>query len=128
MHPAERYVGMAFDADTFDCADLVALVQREMFGRNVRLPNGRHRGARGQTQIAPHAQAQAERTDTPKDGDLVLMLDDTLRFPGHVGVWFHIAHEDYVLHAHARAGMAVLHRARDLAGFGAPIEGVYTWR
>lgn len=126
-HPAEAYVGMPFDPDTFDCADLVVLVQRELFGREVALPNGRHRGTRGQTTLAGETQAQAVRTDTPQDGDLVLMLDDTLRFPGHVGVWFNIAHEGWVLHAHKRTRMAVLHRARDLAGFGAPIEGTYTW-
>lgn len=127
MHPAEYYVGIPFDPDAFDCADLVERVQREMFGRTVAVPNGRPRAARDYARLAPGVRALGRETANPADGDLVLMLDDTLRYPGHVGVWFNIAHEGWVLHAHARAGMSVLHRARDLAGFGAPIVGVYRW-
>ena len=127
MHPAERYVGLPHCPDTFDCADLVALVQRELFGREVRLPNGRARGAKGQVTVSHGVGAYATPTPTPRDGDLVLMFEETLRYPGHVGTWFEIDHEGWVLHSNRRNGCAVLHRVRDVAGFGAPIEGYYTW-
>ena len=59
MHPAERYVGWEYHADTADCADLVIQVQREMFGRDVSLPNGKPRGNRGRAVMAATAAAQA---------------------------------------------------------------------
>lgn len=125
MHPAELYVGLAYDEATFDCADLVVLVQRALFGRVVQLPNGRPRGARGQLAIGTLSQAFAARTDTPADGDLVLMLEHGR--PAHVGTYFRLAHEGWVLHTCARSTCSVLHRVRDLAAWGAPIEGYYRW-
>lgn len=123
----ERYVGMPYDADDFDCADLVCLVQRELFGREVRLPNGRPRGREGQAAIRGGLPEYARPTDTPRDGDLVLLRDHRSKRPGHAGVFFHLAHEGYVLHSNETNGCAVLHRVRELPMFGAVIEGYYEW-
>lgn len=127
MHPAERYVGWEYDADTADCADLVIQVQRELFGREVDLPNGKPRGNRGRAVMAATAAAQCEPTDTPQDGDLVLMRETGRNRPGHAGVYFHIAGEGWVLHATDRIGQAVFHRVRDLPVWGCFIEGYYAW-
>lgn len=43
----DRFVGIPYDTDTYDCADLVAQVQRELFGRDVQMPARRPRGAAG---------------------------------------------------------------------------------
>lgn len=118
----ERYTGLAYCADTFDCADLVVLVQRELFGRDVHLPNGRPRGDRGQVALGELSKPYGTRTDTPRDGDLVVMMQAGR--PSHVGVWFFLAHEPHVLHVRAQGGFSELTPMRMLA---TPVDGVYRW-
>jgi len=124
-HEVERFVGLPYSEAEFDCADLVALVQRELFGRDVRLPTGRPRGVRGALQLGELSRQYAVPVAVPADGDLVLMLERGR--PAHVGTYFHLAHEGWVLHACERTTVSVLHRVRDLGAWGAPIEGFYTW-
>lgn len=121
----ERYVGIPYCVDTMDCADFVALVQLELFGREVSLPNGRPRGSRGQAALGELSRPFGVPTSTPKDGDFVLMFDRGRL--GHVGTYFHLAHEGHVLHSSSRIGCSVIHRVRDLPEWGARIEGYYTW-
>lgn len=124
----ERFCEIPYCEDSMDCADLVVLVQRELFGREVTLPNGRPRGVRGQAALATMGELSREygvRTDTPQDGDLVLMRDQGRL--GHAGVYFHLAHEGWVLHTNERNGCSVLHRVRDLPDWGCPVEGFYRW-
>lgn len=122
----DRFVGIPYCEDTFDCADFVALVQREMYGREVNLPNGRERGERGYAVVAGRVEQYATPTDVPADGDLVLMGRKG-RKGGHVGLYFHLDHEGYVLHSNETDGCSVLHRARDLPDFGTTIKGYYEW-
>lgn len=121
----DRYTGIPYCEDTMDCADLVVLVQRELFGREVRLPNNRPRGARGQLQVGELSKPYGERTDSPVDGDLVLMRDRGRT--GHVGIYFWLAHEGWVLHTNETNACSVLHRVRELPEWGASIEGFYRW-
>lgn len=121
----ERFTGVPYCEQTMDCADFVVLVQRELFGREVRLPNGRPRGARGQLALGELSKPYGVPTDTPADGDLVLMLEHGR--PAHVGLYFWLAHEAHVLHSCERIGESVIHRARDLPAFGAPISGYFKW-
>lgn len=124
----ERFVGIPYDEDEFDCADLVALVQRELFGRDVSLPQRRARGTAGQAVIGQQSREYARpRIGTPQDGDLVLMFEHAQKRPGHAGVFFFLAHEGWVLHTNESNGCSVLHRVRDLPEFGARIEGFYSW-
>lgn len=124
----ERFVGMPYCEQTFDCADLVALVQRELYARHVVLPQHRPRGVDGQRAIGELSKPYAHRrTGPPQDGDLVLMLEHAQKRPGHAGVFFFLAHEAWVLHANEKNGCAVLHRVRDLPDFGLRIEGYYEW-
>lgn len=118
----ERFVGLPYDADTFDCADLVVLVQRELFGREVQLPNGRPRGARGQAALGDLSKPYGVRTDEPQDGDLVVMLQGGR--PSHVGTYFFLAHEPRVLHVRAEGAFSELTPVRELA---TPVDGVYRW-
>lgn len=124
----ERFVGIPYDEDRFDCADQVALVQRELFGRDVRMPSRRPRGAQGSAELGSLSRQYATpREGPPHDGDLVLMFDHGERAPGHAGVFFYLAHEGWVLHSNERNRCSVLHRVRDLPGFGLRIEGYYAW-
>jgi len=121
----ERFLDIPYDADAFDCADFVAHVRRNLFGHDVRLPNGRPRGVAGQLALGELSTPYAERTEIPRDGDLVLMLDSGRK--GHAGLFFHLAHEGWVLHSNERNGCSVLHRVRELPDWGAQIEGYYRW-
>lgn len=124
----ERFALIPYDEDGFDCADLVALVQREMFGREVCMPSRRPRGVRGAVGLHALSRPYARlREGPPQDGDLVLMIDHGHQSPGHAGVFFFLAHEGWILHTNEKVGCSVLHRVRDLSGFGLRIEGFYEW-
>lgn len=123
----ERFVAIPYDEQTFDCADLVVLVQKALFGRDVQMPGRRPRGVEGQAAIGELSRPYARRTEAPQDGDLVLMIESGQKRAGHAGVYFWLSHEAWVLHANEKNGCSVLHRARDLPDFGLRIEGVYRW-
>lgn len=118
----DQYVGLEYCAATMDCADLVALVQREQFGREVRLPNGRRRGNGAAVPFQGRVLEYGTPTDTPVDGDLVVMTQGGK--PTHVGVYFFLAHEPHVLHVRAEGGFSELTPVRCLA---TPVEGYYAW-
>jgi hypothetical protein len=126
MHPAERFVGVQY-AEDFDCADFVAMVRLELHDHEIDMPNGRPRGRAGQLALGELSRQYADPTDDPRDGDLVLMRRSVGR-TGHVGLFYRIDGEGWVLHSNETNGMSVLHRVRDLAGWGARIEGYYRWR
>lgn len=125
-----RFVGLPYDARHNDCADLVLLVQRELFGAERVLPGRRPRPLRGDEQALAIAAATgelAQRTELPQDGDLVLMYDGAQALPGHAGTWFFLDYEPWVLHCSSALGVSRLHRMRDLPGLGLRVEGVYRW-
>lgn len=123
----DHYAELAYCAESFDCADLVQRVQRELFGREVALPSTRPRGTAGSAAVAAGAREFAKPTDTPRDGDLVLMIDHGQKRAGHVGVWFWLDHEAWVLHTSERLTRCALHRLRDLPQWGLRLEGIYAW-
>lgn len=124
MHWSARYVGTSYAAG--DCAELAARVQREVFGREVRLPTERGHGLRDRTRQIEDLKADyAARTETPAEGDGVLMVSRG-RIE-HIGVYCEIDGMPYVLHAMRNAGQVVLHRLRDLAHQGLVVEGYYRW-
>jgi len=125
MHPAEAFVGMVYDEDRFDCADFCAHVRRELYGHDVRLPNGRPRGEEGQIALGELSKAYAVPTDKPVDGDLVMMKRRA--GVGHVGLYFRIAGEGWVLHSNETNGESVLQPIRDLHTWGAIVSGYYAW-
>ena len=127
----DRFIGIPYSARHMDCADLALLVQRELFGREVSLPGKRLRPLRADAQavaLASYVAALGEPTDAPKDGDAVLMRDAGADVATHIGTYFFINYAPHVLHTSHVTGASVLHRARDLAGYGLHIEGFYTWK
>ncbi|MDV3469001.1 peptidoglycan endopeptidase [Stenotrophomonas sp. C3(2023)] len=123
----EALVGVPYCEKTCDCADFVVLVQQQLFGRAVRLPGARPRGAAGQAAIGDLSRPYATAAASPMDGDLVLMIEHGQKRAGHAGVFFRLAHEGWVLHSNEKNGCSVLHRVRDLPDFGLRIEGYYRW-
>lgn len=123
----ECFTLIPYSEAEFDCADLVALVQRELFGRDVQMPGRRPRGTEGQAVIGELSMPYALRTQAPVDGDLVLMIEHGQKRPGHAGVYFWLSHEAWVLHTNEKTGCSILHRARELPDYGLRIEGTYSW-
>lgn len=121
------FEGMTY-SDDFDCADYVVHVQKELFGREVHVPGARPRGKYAHQQLHGAAQQYATPTDTPVEGDLVLMYDlqdsDT---PSHAGVYVMLGGEPHVMHNAYRTGGSVTHCLRNLAKFGITVEGYYKW-
>lgn len=120
----DRFCGLPYCAHTFDCADLVALVQRELYGRHIALPG---RAARERAPVATAQRALSGEiaygiTEAEAgDGDVVLMHSDTM----HLGVLFVIGGERWVLHAFANVGYTALQRVSELRQLGVRIEGYY---
>ncbi|TAA20287.1 NlpC/P60 family protein [Pseudoxanthomonas winnipegensis] len=128
LQRVERFVGIPYDEQEFDCADFVAHVQRQLFEREVSLPHSRPRGTEGQAAMGELSKAYATpREGAPEDGDLVLMFELGQKRPSHAGVYFRLAHEDWVLHSNEKNGCSVLHRVRELGDWGLRVEGYYAW-
>lgn len=127
----DRFIGIPYDARHMDCADLVLLVQRELFGRCVHLPGKRPRPLRPAEQdvaIAAYRAQLADHVDSPLDGDAVLMREIGADIAGHIGTYFFINFTPCVLHTTAYLGGSVLHRLQDLSATGLTVEGFYRWK
>lgn len=133
-HWSDRYVGRRYAAGVFDCGELARVVQREVFGREIRLPAERDYELAGgplekframAAQIERGKDDVARRVDTPQEGDGVLLVSRGYR--QHIGVHAAIAGERWVLHASDGSGQVQLQRERDLAVRGLSISGYYRW-
>jgi len=133
-HWTDPYVGRRYVEGEFDCGELARTVQREVFGREIRLPSARdHHHADGalakframSAQIDACKDNVAERVDLPDEGDGVLLV--TRGYRQHIGIHCVIAGERWVLHASDGTGQVVLQRERDLPVRGVTIEGHYRW-
>lgn len=117
----------------FDCADLAVLVQKEVFGVDIKPPSIRDYSDKGghqkfkamSDQIARMKKDYATQTDSPMDGDPVLL--STRGYLQHIGVFCLIVGEPWILHAADGAGQVVLQRQRDLNVRGLKVEGYYRW-
>lgn len=124
-HWSERYVGMPYKPGEFDCADLVVLVQREIFKREVSLPSehAQHPAGRAR-QILDLRNDYARPTAQPKEGDAALLI--TRGRLQHIGVLCLVGAQRWVLHNAEGAGV-VMHSVPMLAAHGYSIEDYYTW-
>jgi len=123
-HWSAQYIGRPY-AET-NCAELAALVQREVFGRAIALPDAMPTFAGHQSKMIDALGADyAYRVACPEDGDAVLM--QCRGRLSHVGVFCDLQ-GGYVLHAVKNAGQVVLHRVRDLGRVNLVLEGYYRWR
>lgn len=128
-HWSERYIGQPYEANTADCARLLAQVRKEVFALPVpeSIEVERLHSRLGRVgQMSDLVDAYGLRTHDPKEGDAVLMY--CAGRPSHIGVYCEIGGSPYVLHAMENAGMVVLHRINDLDRVFLKIEGYYTWK
>lgn len=128
----DRFIGLAYCPRRMDCADLVLLVQRELFGKTVLLAGKRPRpldGAAQDAAIHDYTAQLADPVSTPQDGDLVLMREVGASQAGHAGTFLFINYAPHVLHTAAwMQGGSTLHRLQDLSGLGLTVEGYYRWK
>ncbi len=128
-HWCESYIGRPYVLGESDCARLVCDVRREVFAQPVPEEAEPERAASlyGRfEQMRDGVEEYGLPTETPQDGDVVLML--CRGRPSHVGVYCRVNDEPCVLHAMKNAGMVVLHRLRDLPRVNLQLEGFYQWK
>ncbi len=131
LRDAERYVGMEYIEGEFDCASLAVLVQKELFGRTISLPQAgqRARGRRGQAQdILTYQPKLATPVEAPGTGDAVVMwggAEPARRW--HVGTAFVQDGETWVLHCANEARGVVLQRLSHVLEQGLHLDGCYSW-
>lgn len=127
----QSYVGREYRPGVYDCADLAADVQREVFGRTVDLPVRHPSGTAGQrASIFAHRDALAIKVDVPFTGCAALFHD--LNNKGsqvwHIGTVALHRGEVWVLHNSHSLGGAHLHRLADLLAWGMKLDGWYAWK
>lgn len=128
-HWSARYIGEPYLPEEADCARLVARVRVEVFGLPVPDAVDVKRAAsrlKRAAQLKDAVEAFGELTDSPAEGDAVLMY--CLGRPSHIGVFCLVNGERCVLHAMENAGHVVLHRLRDLHRVMLTVEGFYRWK
>ena len=128
-HWAEKYIGQPYVRGEADCAHTLAMVRREVFGLQVPDDIEVERKASNLGRVGQMVDLVAEygeRTDSPQEGDAVLMMCKGR--PSHIGAYCIVNGEPSVLHAMESAGMVVLHRIRDLERVFLTVEGYYTWK
>lgn len=127
-HWTEQFIGQEYEAGTADCARLLAQVRRDVFKLPVPTDIDVERAASRlgrSAQMSDLVEAYGHKTDTPKDGDAVLMI--CRGRPSHIGAYALVSGEPCVLHAMENAGHVVLHRIRDLHRVMLSVEGYYAW-
>jgi hypothetical protein len=131
---AQCYVGLPYEDGVFDCADLVALVLREKWAKELPLPPHSERpgGRAGRRRVMSELRAAlATRLDAPTHGGIVLMQmpDETgtqAAAVWHLGLLFMGHGDSWVLHNARSLGGVWLHRLRELGRLGLHVEGHYT--
>lgn len=129
MHWSQQYIGEPYVLGDADCARLVARVRREVYKLPVPSDVEVDRAASRLGRVGQMGDLVAmygQRTDSPEEGDVVLMICRSR--PSHVGVYCEVDNEPCVLHAMENAGMVVLHRIRDLPKVLLTVEGFYKWK
>lgn len=131
MHKLDKYIGLPYSARTFDCGDLAIRLQRELFGNEVNLPGKRLRPLKAEEQaevLALYCGDLGEKTETPQDGDAILMREVGSSLASHIGTYFFVSYAPSVLHTSEVLNGSCLHRISDLPSLGLVIEGYYKWK
>jgi len=127
MHWSAKYIGQPYIEGENDCASFAVKVQREIFERNILLPQNRAANYIGWSkQIDEHKNECATPTTEPVEGDAVLMMGKGRT--NHIGIYVNFCNVPYVLHAMHNAGQVCLHRIRELENIGLKLEGFYKWK
>jgi len=125
IHPLsaiEPYIGRAYCPDAFDCADLVQLVLREVFGVHLHLP-GKRLGMAGRMLTLRLMQDDLlQPTDSPTGGDVAVYRGAD---GWHVGVCVDAPTGLHVLHNSKAQGSVALWHPSAFVQIGQTLQGYF---
>jgi hypothetical protein len=129
----QRYVGMPYVPDEFDCADLAKLVQAEVFGRSIALPDERRRplGTAGQRGMILSMRDQlAAPVAVPFTGCGALFTEENAKGGQeyHIGTVCLYGGQTWILHNSYPLGGVHFHDLAQLQRWGMRLEGFYAWK
>lgn len=128
-HWSEKYIGQPYILGINDCARFAAKIKRTEFQFDVpdEIDIDRAASRLGRIgQMEDLVSAYGEKTESPIEGDAVLML--CRGRPSHLGIYCIVNGEPCVLHAMENAKMVVLHKIRELERVFLKVEGYYKWK
>jgi len=130
----DRFIGVPYDDETMDCADLALHIQAELFGRVIRAPGRPVRKAAPQAVLSRYVcgsstmsgeLAEPISAEQAQDGDVLIMRSGGFL---HIGTVFLINGAQWVLHTFEDVGFSTLHRFSELRDLGLRAEGFYRWK
>lgn len=122
MHWTRKYF---LENNKQTCSAFVEQVLREQFNIDYKFPQSSGSVFDQSYQIKQSMPLFCKKTETPKDGDLVLMHGK--RRLCHVGLYLKIGRKDFVFHTELNMDTVSLHHFKDVFKYGYTVEGVYTW-
>lgn len=127
----QEYVGREYLAGVYDCAHLAADVQREVFGREICLPNVHPGGVAGQRRaINAMRDELATEIGVPVPGCAALLsgLSPDGHEVLHIGTVAMRNGTPWVLHNSAHFGSAQFKSLADLKRMGLSLKGWFAWK
>lgn len=128
FHWSEEYL-LNGQVGKLNCAEFVEFLLNDRFKRKVQFPQTQSGGnIFGMTReiVENIPKFVGDKTNTPKDGDLVIM--NAKRISTHVGVYIEIDGIGFVLHTFYRSRSVLRTRLKDLHQVGLELQGVYQWQ
>lgn len=127
IHWSDHYVGLPYLPQEFDCASLAAQVSKDIFNKEVGLPESHGQTYRGQSkQILKHKDDLAIKIEKPVDGCPALFYGRGRLC--HIGIMCWIAGDWWVLHNDENSRFVVRQRLRDMTRVLFTLEGYYSWK
>lgn len=127
IHWSDKYVGLPYLPQEFDCASLAAKVSKDLFNKEIGLPESHGETYRGQSkQILKHKDDLAIKIEKPVDGCPALFYGRGRLC--HIGVMCWIAGDWWVLHNDENSRFVVRQRLRDMTRMLFTLEGYYSWK
>ncbi|MFO6418989.1 hypothetical protein ACLBKS_02160 [Hylemonella sp. W303a] len=126
LRDVEHYTNRRYIVDSFDCVDLAVDVQREVFGREVRIPV-HPRGKKSQAvAISRYANACTRLLSEPETGCIALMRGQEGRW--HIGtVVMNSAGTPWLLHAHSTELGVLLQPLAEVGELGLRVVEFREW-
>lgn len=126
MHWSCKFISIPYEK--LNCAEFVEYVLEKQFGIKFIFPQNHGSVFSQSAQLRNEFTNYVfpEKTDSPSEGDLVLM--NGVRKMCHVGILVKKKNSLYVLHSQKNLGCACLHKLKDISIYGLSLEGIYKWR
>ena len=125
----EKYIGLPYIKEEYDCAEFARCVLRDELNLNIPIPSERSwRGKDAQT-ILDFGNNFVCRTDEPKEFDAVVMRikGSRLVIGSHFGLFVVNGGIKYVIHCMSGIGV-IMTQIGKLNAINLELEGFYSWK